>query len=105
MITPNENGWTTNKISLEWHQHFEHHTSSQTRGKYRLLTLDGTSYILQPLDVGWPARPDRSGAPLAVLGTSSLAFEGACCSGAGAKHVLFGTFYQVESCQLHIPCN
>jgi hypothetical protein len=77
-IAVSENGWTTNEIGLEWLRHFEEHTSSRTKGRYRLLVLDGhdshhtaefeefcrdhsivtlcmpahSSHILQPLDVG-----------------------------------------------------
>ena len=77
-IAVSDNSWTTNKIGLEWLQHFEEHTSSRTKGRYRLLVLDGhsshhttqfeefcrdhsiitlcmlahSSHILQPLDVG-----------------------------------------------------
>jgi hypothetical protein len=72
------NGWTDNQIALEWLKHFDRHTASQTRGKYRLLILDGhashvtfefiqycqehnivplclpphSTHYLQPLDVG-----------------------------------------------------
>ena len=72
-------GWTSNDIGLDWLQkHFIPHTTSQTKGKYRLLVLDGhdshltakfdqickdnniipicmpshASHLLQPLDVG-----------------------------------------------------
>ena len=77
-ISVSDNGWTTNEIGLQWLQHFEEHTSSRTKGTYRLLILDGhgshhtaqfeefcrdhsiktlcmpahSSHILQPLDVG-----------------------------------------------------
>jgi len=77
-IAVTENGWTTNERGLEWIQHFNHHTSSRTKGTYRLLVLDGheshhsvefelyakennivtlcmpahSSHRLQPLDVG-----------------------------------------------------
>jgi hypothetical protein len=77
-IAVSDNGWTTDKIGLDWLQHFEEHTSSRTKGRYRLLVLDGhgshhtaqfeefcrdhsiitlcmpahSSHILQPLDVG-----------------------------------------------------
>jgi hypothetical protein len=77
-IAVSDNGWTTNEIGLEWIKHFDKHTSSRTKGKYRLLVLDGheshhsaqfeeycrtnsivtvcmpahSSHILQPLDVG-----------------------------------------------------
>ena len=77
-ISVSENGWTTDEITFQWLEHFEEHTSSKTKGKYRLLVLDGhgshhtaqfeefcrdhsiitlcmpahSSHILQPLDVG-----------------------------------------------------
>ena len=77
-ISVSDNGWTTDAIGLEWLQHFEEYTSSKTKGRYRLLVLDGhgshhtgefeeycrnhsiitlcmpahLSHILQPLDVG-----------------------------------------------------
>ena len=77
-ISVSDNGWTTDEIGLQWLQHFEEHTSSRTKGRYRLLILDGhgshhtaqfeefcrdhsiktlcmpahSSHILQPLDVG-----------------------------------------------------
>jgi DDE superfamily endonuclease/Tc5 transposase DNA-binding domain len=78
VITLSENGWTTNEIGFEWIQHFDKHTKHRTKGKYRLLILDGheshisvqfqqyykeheiialcmpphSSHLLQPLDVG-----------------------------------------------------
>jgi len=78
VIAVSENGWTTDEITFQWLEHFEEHTSSKTKGKYRLLVLDGhgshhtaqfeefcrdhsiitlcmpahSSHILQPLDVG-----------------------------------------------------
>jgi hypothetical protein len=73
-----DNGWTTRTIALEWLKHFDQYTLPQTRGKYRLLILDGhtshvslpfiqyckehnivalclpphSTHILQPLDIG-----------------------------------------------------
>jgi DDE superfamily endonuclease len=74
-----QNGWTTDEISLRWLQNlFIPFTESRTKGKYRLLILDGhgshltpqfdqtceenniipicmpphSSHLLQPLDVG-----------------------------------------------------
>ena len=38
-----ENGWTDRTIALAWLKHFDQYTSSQTKGKYRLLILDGHS--------------------------------------------------------------
>ncbi len=78
VITVSENGWTDDEIGYEWIQHFHRHTQSRTKGRYRLLILDGhgshhsarfeefsnqnsiitlcmpphSSHILQPLDVG-----------------------------------------------------
>ena len=78
VITISENGWTTNKLGLQWLKHFDAHTKSRTVGEYRLLILDGheshdsiefqqyckdnkiitlcmpphSSHLLQPLDVG-----------------------------------------------------
>ncbi|EED16700.1 transposon, putative [Talaromyces stipitatus ATCC 10500] len=74
-----KNGWTTDEIGLQWLQkHFIPHTTSRTKGRYRMLILDGhgshltpqfdqictenniipvcmpshSSHLLQPLDVG-----------------------------------------------------
>ena len=73
-----DNGWTTNEVGLDWIKHFDRHTAPRTKGKYRLLILDGheshhstefelyckqhniitlcmpshSSHLLQPLDVG-----------------------------------------------------
>jgi len=78
VIAVTENGWTTNKIAMDWIQHFNKHTATRTVGLYRLLILDGhashhsdefeeycqqnkiitlcmpphSSHLLQPLDVG-----------------------------------------------------
>ena len=77
MITLSSNGWTTDKLGLEWLKHFEAFTKPFTVGVYQLLILDGhgshitlefdqyckvyyiiilcmlahSSYLLQPLDV------------------------------------------------------
>jgi hypothetical protein len=77
-IAVSENGWTDDGIGFEWIQHFNKHTQSRTKGRYRLLILDGhgshhtgqfseyckqnsiitlcmpphASHLLQPLDVG-----------------------------------------------------
>ncbi|KAL2016468.1 hypothetical protein VTK56DRAFT_3489 [Thermocarpiscus australiensis] len=40
-ITTTENGWTTNAVGLDWIKHFDYHTAARTKGKYRLLILDG----------------------------------------------------------------
>ena len=78
VIATSQNGWTTNRIGVEWIQHFEKHTKARSSGAYRLLVMDGheshhstefelfckdhniitlcmpphSSHILQPLDVG-----------------------------------------------------
>ncbi|KAB2108385.1 hypothetical protein AG0111_0g3456 [Alternaria gaisen] len=78
VVAVSDNGWTTDKLGVEWVKHFDRHTASRTRGAYRLLVLDGhsshatpefdqyctenkiitlcmpahTSHLLQPLDVG-----------------------------------------------------
>jgi hypothetical protein len=78
VLATTENGWTTNERGLEWIKHFDNHTTSRTKGPYRLLILDGheshhstefelycqehnivtlcmpphSSHLLQPLDVG-----------------------------------------------------
>ena len=77
-IAITDNGWTTNKVGLEWIKHFDYHIAPRAKGKYRLLILDGheshhstefegyykdnniitlcmpphSSHMLQPLDVG-----------------------------------------------------
>ncbi|CRL30644.1 DDE superfamily endonuclease, CENP-B-like [Penicillium camemberti] len=41
-LNVSSNGWTSNEISIDWLQkHFIPHTTSQTKGKYYLLVLDG----------------------------------------------------------------
>jgi hypothetical protein len=78
VIAVSENGWTTNKLGLQWLKHFDEHTKRHTVGTHRLLILDGheshnslefqqyckenkiitlcmpphSSPLLQPLDVG-----------------------------------------------------
>ena len=77
-IATTDSGWTTNEVGLDWIKHFDRHTAPRTKGKYRLLILDGheshhstefelyckqhniitlcmpshSSHLLQPLDVG-----------------------------------------------------
>lgn len=77
-FTTSENGWTTDKIGLQWLQFFHKQTAAKTIGSKRLLILDNhgshttpefiqfaedngivllwmpphSSHILQPLDVG-----------------------------------------------------
>ena len=74
-----QNGWTDNKIGLEWLKHFNRYTANRSTSRYRLLILDGheshhyvdfetyykekevitlcipphSSHLLQPLDVGY----------------------------------------------------
>jgi hypothetical protein len=78
VIQTTDNGWTTNEAGLDWIKHYDQHTAPRTKGKYRLLILDGheshhstafelycqdhsiitlcmpphSSHYLQPLDVG-----------------------------------------------------
>ena len=40
-IAVSDNGWTTNKIGVEWLKHFIKHTESKVVGARRLLILDG----------------------------------------------------------------
>ncbi|KAK4127980.1 DDE-domain-containing protein [Parathielavia appendiculata] len=40
-IATTDNGCTTNAVGLEWIKHFDYHTARRTKGKYRLLILDG----------------------------------------------------------------
>ena len=77
-IATTSNGWTTNKVGLDWIKHFDHHTARRMKATYRLLILDRheshhstefelycqshniitlcmpphSSHLLQPLDVG-----------------------------------------------------
>jgi hypothetical protein len=77
-IALSDNGWTNNKLGVEWLKHFNAHTKTRTVGARRLLVLDGheshyslefqelckenniytlcmpphSSHLLQPLDVG-----------------------------------------------------
>jgi hypothetical protein len=77
-IVTTDNGWTTNAAGLDWIKHFDFYTAPRTKGKKRLLILDGheshhstefelycqenniitlcmpphSSHKLQPLDVG-----------------------------------------------------
>jgi hypothetical protein len=77
-IAITHNGWTDNKIGLEWLKHFDQHTKKRLNSTYRLLILDGheshhsadfeiyceenkiitlcmpphSSHLLQPLDIG-----------------------------------------------------
>jgi hypothetical protein len=78
VIAVDDNGWTTNKLGVEWLKHFDAYTKTRTIGAGRLLILDGheshnslefleycqenniytlrmpphSSHLLQPLDVG-----------------------------------------------------
>ena len=40
-IATTDNGWTTNAVGLDWIKHFDFYTAPRTKGKYRLLILDG----------------------------------------------------------------
>ncbi len=40
-IVTTENGWTTNAVGLDWIKHFDCYIAPRTKGKYRLLILDG----------------------------------------------------------------
>jgi hypothetical protein len=74
VIGVSENGWTTNKLGLEWSKHFDAHTKKRTLGgvidsheshnsldfqqyckENRIITLcmlPHSSHLLQPVDVG-----------------------------------------------------
>jgi hypothetical protein len=78
VIAMSPNGWTDNKLGLEWVKHFDRSTTKRSVGSYRLLILDGheshhsvsfeayckankiitlcmpphSSHLLQPLDIG-----------------------------------------------------
>jgi hypothetical protein len=78
VIATSPNGWTDNKLGLEWLKHFDRSTSKRSNSRHRLLILDGheshhsadfeayckerkiitlcmpahSSHLLQPLDVG-----------------------------------------------------
>jgi hypothetical protein len=78
VIAVSDNGWTTNKLGLQWLKHFDEHTKKRVIGSHRLLVIDGheshdslqfqqyckdnkiiticmpphSSHLLQPLDVG-----------------------------------------------------
>jgi hypothetical protein len=41
VIAVSENGWTTNKLGLEWLKHFNEHTKRRVIGAHRLLIVDG----------------------------------------------------------------
>lgn len=77
-ITVSESGYTNDELTLQWIKHFEYHTRSKRRGRWRLLLCDGfeshhtieflqycenhdikvlcfpshSTHYLQPLDVG-----------------------------------------------------
>ena len=78
VIGVSDNGWTTNKLGLDWLKHFDAYTKERTVGSHRLLVIDGheshdsldfqqyckdnkiitvcmppySSHLLQPLNVG-----------------------------------------------------
>jgi hypothetical protein len=41
VIAVSDNGWTTNKLGVEWLKHFDAYTKTRTVGAYCLLVLDG----------------------------------------------------------------
>ncbi|RKK10678.1 hypothetical protein BFJ66_g14706 [Fusarium oxysporum f. sp. cepae] len=41
VIAMSQNGWTNNKLGLEWLKHFDRSTKNRSTGPYRLLILDG----------------------------------------------------------------
>jgi hypothetical protein len=85
-IAVSDNGWTTNKLGVEWLKHFIKHTDGKVVGARRLLILDGheshqslefrelckenniytlcmpphSSHLLQPLDVACFSRLKRA---------------------------------------------
>lgn len=40
-IKPTSNGWTNNETGLDWIKHFDKHTRTRTKGRHRMLVLDG----------------------------------------------------------------
>jgi hypothetical protein len=48
VIQVSPNGWTNCNIALDWIRHFNKHTAGRTRGKYRLLILDGHASHVSP---------------------------------------------------------
>lgn len=49
VLRVSDNGWADRDIALDWLKHFNLYTKPQTRGKYRLLILDGhTSHVSLP---------------------------------------------------------
>ena len=78
VILTSDNGWTANKLGLQWLKHFDGYTKERTAGTHSLLVVDGheshnsanskqyckehkiitlcmpphSSHLLQPLDVG-----------------------------------------------------
>ena len=41
VIGVSDNGWTTNKLGMDWINHFNRHTKERTVGTHRLLIIDG----------------------------------------------------------------
>ena len=41
VIAVSDNGWTNNKLGVEWLKHFDAHTKTRSTGARRLLVLDG----------------------------------------------------------------
>jgi hypothetical protein len=49
LVAVSENGWTNNEIRLYWLKHvFNKHTRTRTRGRYRLLILNGHGSHVTP---------------------------------------------------------
>ena len=41
VLKPTPNGWTDNETGVDWIKHFDKHTKTRTKGRYRMLVLDG----------------------------------------------------------------
>ena len=41
VIKPTNNSWTDNEAGLDWLKHFDKYTTTQAKGPYRILVLDG----------------------------------------------------------------
>jgi hypothetical protein len=46
-IDISDKGWTTDKIGMNWLNHFIPYTNGRTMGRYQILILDGHGSILQ----------------------------------------------------------
>lgn len=47
-IGVSDNGWTIDKLGVDWIKHFNQYTAARTAGVYRLLILDGHSSHVTP---------------------------------------------------------